>query len=930
MSGKSVFSALAMAFALALLVNVAFPWGGVFADEPTAKTQVAYVGGISYYTHDGVLQEGIAEPNEHTWVQVSKTVTDATAPQSSGLEENEFEITLEVKTKEEHIRDYSVEDAAIVIVFDTSTSMTDYCAECGNNVADGSGNPVPNKHKTGCSQYGTSSTGNASNRYTFDSRFNRARIALRAFIEAYSESAETTNAERLISFVTFSQTAEHRKIRDLDWVDINTNNTNYNENNTALTDIISDLRTSPYTNTDCGLILARNLFRTGSGGAFNSHSGIANRNVILFTDGGPTSYYNDGSAAGNTLGLNSLAGTQNYASGYGGSYAAYNESNQPPRYGYPQTIAAQIKGTSYGAKIFTVAYAGDSGAGDTSGATDWNTNKNWLKASIASSPSLAYEASGTASLDEIAALFKAIQSNLTVGIKPFTITDPMGDCIVWDSGNQWDENIGQTFDPAGKEFKWELTKASDPGATDGWRTYSYSYKVTLDTLAITADDAGKAFYTNAIPAGVPTNDRTTFTFVRTTENSTYATADFRIPKVFGYTGGFTFTKTDQADKPLAGATFKIESIDKGYAPPEGVVSNGSGLVSFTSIPSGHAYKLTETHAPDGYKTDGTSYLFKVSYGVIIPVEPETGSEAKAKALPGGDARSISNESAIASIDKQVRKAGSGSAWADSVTIAAGEDVEFLITVKNNRSDSVITAAALTLTDKFLDVVPLNGIGLPKIATQAGINAIDILLTNGEYNVHYNPYPSGAFITSGSAIGWDRTLLANSSTSSDATFTNTAELFLYGDSEGVSTADVVVPKASSVDGGGGTYIPPVEDEEEDKEGVTTGDDDDDDDDSDSDDDTTIPNYPFPTYPGQTIIPQDDGTYLVLDENGVPLGTWSYDPDLDEWIFDEATPLADLPQTGAVLPQDAYAGWLGLLAELSLLGLAIAALRRRAEG
>jgi hypothetical protein len=87
------------------------------------------------------------------------------------------------------------------------------------------------------------------------------------------------------------------------------------------------------------------------------------------------------------------------------------------------------------------------------------------------------------------------------------------------------------------------------------------------------------------------------------------------------------------------------------------------------------------------------------------------------------------------------------------------------------------------------------------------------------------------------------------------------------------------------------------------------------------------YPFPTYPGQTVVPQDDGSYLVIDDEGVPLGTWSYDPDLEEWIFDEATPLADLPQTGAVLPQGGAGGaWIVIAAIMTLIA-AVAAVRRR---
>lgn len=60
------------------------------------------------------------------------------------------------------------------------------------------------------------------------------------------------------------------------------------------------------------------------------------------------------------------------------------------------------------------------------------------------------------------------------------------------------------------------------------------------------------------------------------------------------------------------------------------------------------------------------------------------------------------------------------------------------------------------------------------------------------------------------------------------------------------------------------------------------------------------------PTETPVPgptPDDGLILEpppvpLDENGVPLGEWRWDPDLEEWILDEFPPLGDLnlPQTG----------------------------------
>jgi|GEM_PF-1549395 len=60
-------------------------------------------------------------------------------------------------------------------------------------------------------------------------------------------------------------------------------------------------------------------------------------------------------------------------------------------------------------------------------------------------------------------------------------------------------------------------------------------------------------------------------------------------------------------------------------------------------------------------------------------------------------------------------------------------------------------------------------------------------------------------------------------------------------------------------------------------------------------------PFPTEPGYTLVQDENGDWILLDENGVPLGRWVWDEDRNEWIFieDAAAPtgmFAASPQTG----------------------------------
>ena len=44
---------------------------------------------------------------------------------------------------------------------------------------------------------------------------------------------------------------------------------------------------------------------------------------------------------------------------------------------------------------------------------------------------------------------------------------------------------------------------------------------------------------------------------------------------------------------------------------------------------------------------------------------------------------------------------------------------------------------------------------------------------------------------------------------------------------------------------------------------------------------------------------NGGYIEVDEDGVPLGEWHYDPDEGAWIYEPYVPLAEVPQTGMAI-------------------------------
>jgi pilin isopeptide linkage protein len=88
-------------------------------------------------------------------------------------------------------------------------------------------------------------------------------------------------------------------------------------------------------------------------------------------------------------------------------------------------------------------------------------------------------------------------------------------------------------------------------------------------------------------------------------------------------------------------------------------------------------------------------------------------------------------------------------------------------------------------------------------------------------------------------------------------------------------------------------------------------------------------PVPTVSGSSLVPGDNGTFIEIGEDGVPLGAWHWDDPLQEWVFEEyQPPLANLPQTGAM----AGASGTFLLLALLLLaaGCSLMAVRLRRQG
>jgi hypothetical protein len=139
------------------------------------------------------------------------------------------------------------------------------------------------------------------------------------------------------------------------------------------------------------------------------------------------------------------------------------------------------------------------------------------------------------------------------------------------------------------------------------------------------------------------------------------------------------------------------------------------------------------------------------------------------------------------------------------------------------------------------------------------------------------------------------------------------------------------------GGGGGITPPDPGDENEEDEVPTGTEEEDEED-DTNAGTTEParpgppggfdpdRPPTPSIPGHSVILGENGSYIELDENGIPLGEWRWDENAGQWIFDPEVPMGALslaPKTG-----DAGIGADALCALFSLLLFAVL-LRARAR-
>ena len=256
MKKRLVALIMVMALALSLVPVGATGVSKTNGDNGNSDTQIVYEGGKVFYNKDGKQVDTSNLGDKDSVVEMSKTVEKTD-------KENEFLVTLNVKTNQ-NLAELSSEnpDAAVVLVLDVSSSMN-WCVKCG-------GSSYFHGHD-----------------HQFRSRLAAAQEAACSFLEDFSKlsAGDGDPAHRwvkIIEFASDASTVTDSYNRNQSWIDVNSK-----EGLKKAEDLVKGLWADGGTNIEAGLQLARNnLYQRD-----NQDSPIYNVDylyTILLTDGKPT------------------------------------------------------------------------------------------------------------------------------------------------------------------------------------------------------------------------------------------------------------------------------------------------------------------------------------------------------------------------------------------------------------------------------------------------------------------------------------------------------------------------------------------------------------------------------------------------------------------------------------------------------------------
>ena len=563
---KRLLSAL-LTFCMVLTM---LPVSALAADPPATDGSTQIEG--SYYTYDPQDHEFSPDGDEDPEVtnrSYEPNVTISKEIQATDVE-NQFDITLTVKTDEAIEVSTKEPDAAIVLVIDVSTSM-DYCASCGQFY--GHAHWCENQDQT---------------------RLDAAKEAAKDFLADYAQGAE--GAARYVSVIAYSDASGGHWSKGAtavvqDWVDVSNGNALYTINEEI--DNIDSYTDRNGTNTDAGLEAAEDQLQE------RDVQNIDNKFLLLLTDGEPNR------STGDEL---------DWRAGYVLPDGYPQDNYRGESYTNPARRAMYIR-NELDTEFYSISYtAGSSVSG-------------WMK----SFSDLCVTADNG---DDLSIAFEDIIFRLQLTVDAWKVTDPMGEYIEYEGveNANFHANGAVSYNRNRDTLTWDLRAdlASDattivdsygdlvsyddyePGM-DCTITYSLTYRVTLDVAAMVDDEIE---FTDGISDYVLTNGPTQLDYylTRTVNGESVYVDDngddiesgenpmltmyFKVPKVRGYVGTLEFTKVDENSEALSGAGFTLSMKDDNWSTT--VESDEYGVVKFENIPSGHTYTLEETEVPEGY------------------------------------------------------------------------------------------------------------------------------------------------------------------------------------------------------------------------------------------------------------------------------------------------------------------------------------------
>ena len=471
------------------------------------------------------------------WVITDKTI-------SPGENENEFLVTLDVRTKSVIENIEFSEDAAVVLVIDKSGSMNDA------------------------------------------GKLESAKIAALSFIENFAKT-ENPDALRKIAVVGFSgQRAQGFGQKGI------TAATTYQKwtdaHDGSVISAITNLNAEGGTCLQAGLILARNLLNS------SEVADIANKNIVVLTDGKPTYYLSEQAAQDDST---DAIGEARYIQGTG-STTEHNTHTKT------EVTAESI--LDAGINVYSIFLGNDSVDCTQRNCNVKKTGADWLRENCG------FITYAVENADQLAIIFENISELIQLQAKAWIAEDPMGEMFDFDGFvNKPEDENEYSYSSADRKIRWNLRLSTpDAAIEDGFSIYQLKYKVKLNTLAPNYT-ANQYYPTNGITSVTWLIEKNTESGVSEIDNGI---AYFNVPSAKGYAADIRFQKSDGRGQPLAGAVFGLYHEE---TPIAAAVSDSMGTVLFGKVPSGHSYTIIEESAPEGFVLSAEKYNMEVAYGNLI-------------------------------------------------------------------------------------------------------------------------------------------------------------------------------------------------------------------------------------------------------------------------------------------------------------------------